>query len=212
MYATLSGMLRVRCRIALATVCVVAVFGLPQAGAIPLNVTGFGGAFGDLNDGGIIQMADGSVTTDNTGVLTADVAAVTIGLSTWSFNSDAVGLTDLVLTGTGDISGSATYEADSATLTQMLYPPPIGIGVIQATMTLESNTLTSGVHGAVGMPSNIDLLVSYNGVTVTTNGSFGTSAVTDTATASFSAVPEPAALSLLVLGGVGLLWRRRRRA
>ncbi len=103
---------------------------------------------------------------------------------------------------------SATFNVDSATLTQILIDP-IGIGYMTFDLTLTSNTLTDAGDPIV-LPSTMQMLITYNGLAIETDGSNGTASLSMFGSASFSAVPEPASLALL-LGGFVFLRKRKNQ-
>jgi len=197
-----------------AAACAVTMIAVTSVNATPLNVNDFGGVFGNVDGGPNLLLLDGLVTTDTSGQLTADIGTLIFDLTGWSGSGDPVGLSDIILIGTGSITGSATYKSLGASLTQVISPPafPIGLGEIQAKVSRVSNTLMRGTE-IVAMPATLVLGVTYNAVVVPSVGGNGLAAVERFASASISAVPvpEPSTFVLELLGAVGLVGYLRRR-
>ncbi len=157
-------------------------------GAIELNPGG--SAHFELTQGGVSQPAAGG------SLVVFDIA---VDLTGYTASGDSVlvdGSTVTIANVTN--ASSATFNVDSATLTQILIDP-IGIGYMTLDLTLTSNTLTDAGDPIV-LPSTMQMLITYNGLAIETDGSNVTASLTMFGSASFSAVPEPATLALL-LGG-----------
>ena len=134
-------------------------------------------------------------------------------------------LLDILLTGTGAVSGSAKYTWIEP-VQPVVYPVSgygpnaIGMGGIVGDLELESNTLTIGGE-AVVLPDTAAATLSYNGVgIVEENGEIYPVAETFSS-ASISVydpesggggpeIPEPGSFLLLVMGALGLVAIRRR--
>lgn len=100
---------------------------------------------------------------------------------------------------------SAVFNVDSATLTQILIDP-IAIGYVTLDLTQNTSDLTTDTDDAIVLPSTMQMFIIYNGLVVDNDG---TASLNGFGSASFSVVPEPATLALL-LGGFVFLSRFRR--
>ena len=175
---------------------------------------GFQGIFGDV-EAMPLEFTAGftSGTTVNSGI-SASLDNLIVDLNGFAADGDAVSVSDLVLTGINDCSGSATYVWDSANLIQVVSIPQysVGAGVITGELTLQSGSDLATATEAIILPQSISATLTYNGLVVTTDGTNGTASTLAFPSASITAVaiPEPSTIVCLLAGfGTLLIWRRK---
>ena len=177
--------------------------------AIDVTATsGFTGSLGSFAGVGGLENPDANLRSDfRVGTATRDF------FYTQGTNVGTIVFSDLNPTTTYNLELYGTR--DNTEIRTTLYTATGGTGVPQ-TATLQTSGAGAGANGATG---NNNTIVALNGLTPTAagllsltvqtnNGTFGyigSAALTDT-----SAVPEPASLGLLGLGGLSLIRRRRR--
>ncbi len=151
----------------------------------------------ELANGVVLQTADDNVT----GLVLADVG---VDLTGWTANGDTVAIdsSTLIIQNPATLT-EAVFNVTSVALTQIL-SDPIGVGYMELNMTLASNDLTFAGE-EISLPSEWQVVIVYNGLVIETDGTASLNAL---GSASFSAIPEPASLALL-LGGLVLLRKFR---
>jgi len=171
-----------------------------------------GGIFGDINNGGrTVSFEVGVVTSsdDFPGLLstTPNVNDVEIDMTGFNVNGGPVIVSDDIVIAGG--AGLATFSVSNAKLTQIL-TTPIAIGHIVADIELISNT--TGIDLSE-FAAGSSLAITYNGLSISSDGTNGSADVSGAASASFtlSAVPEPSTFVLTTLGLLGVLGFARRR-
>jgi len=180
-----------------------------NAGAGPI-VNELSGTFGaielDFGNPAYFQLTDGVVSQTATDIL--------MGLTIAPLGVDLTGFTNggivAIADGTVTIENTATstsavFTVNSATLTQVL-SSPVGLGYMQLDLSRLNNNLTY-LGDPVTLPSTLQMVISYNGLVA--DDTTDTASLISIGSASFSAVPEPATLVLL-LGGFVLLSRFRQ--
>ena len=192
-----------------------------QSQAIGTEVNGFQGVFGDA-EALPLEFVSGLTSGSTAGSgITASFDNLSVDLSSFTSNGDVVSISDLVLNGTGECQGAATYVWDEASLIQIIANPKlsIGAGVIVGTLVLQDNDLhfnSSGVLPVVEpilLPQKASATLTYNGVIVASDGTDGSVSILAFPSASITAVaiPEPSTIVCL-LSGCGmflLVWRRK---
>ncbi len=192
-----------------ASVIVLSILAIASNAGAVLVVNEMSGTFGaiDTSLGGpaYFELTDGVVSQTETDILT--------GLTIMPLGVDLTGFTNggIVAIAGGTItvenpatSTSAVFTVNFATLTQVL-SSPVGLGYMELDLSQFSNNLMY-LGEAVTLPSSLQMLISYNGLVA--DDATGTASLTSIGSASFSAVPEPATLALL-LGGFVLLRKFR---
>ncbi len=193
-----------------ASVIVLSILAIASnAGAGPI-VNELSGTFGaielDFGNPAYFQLAGGVVSQTATDIL--------MGLTIAPLGVDLTGFTNggivAIADGTVTIENTATstsavFTVNSATLTQLL-SSPVGLGYMQLDLSRLNNNLTY-LGDPVTLPSTLQMVISYNGLVA--DDTTGTASLISIGSASFSAVPEPATLVLL-LGGFVLLSRFRQ--
>ncbi len=183
-----------------------------NAGAV-LVVNEISGNFGiiGLNPGGSadFELTQGEVTQPGAGgsLVVFDIA---VDLTGYSGSGGSVLVDGSKVTIANVITAtSAVFNVDSATLTQILINP-LGIGYMTLDLTQNTSDLTTDDPGdAIVLPSTMQMLITYNGLAVETDGSDGIASLDGLfGSASFSAIPEPATFALL-LGGLVLVRKFR---
>ena len=175
---------------------------------------GFQGIFGDV-EAMPLEFTAGltSGTTVNSGI-TASFDDLIVDLSGFAADGDAVQISDLVLNGFDDCSGTATYVWNSANLSQVVSIPQIsvGAGIITGELTLQPGSdLANGTESII-LPSMISATLTYNGLVVTSDGVEGVASPLAFPSASITAVaiPEPSVIVCLMAGfSTLLIWRRK---
>jgi T5SS/PEP-CTERM-associated repeat protein len=166
-----------------------------------------------VGDGGIVDSGTGTITLYSLGTLylqgDSSITAATLNSTGGALN----------ITGTGNtLTGNLTL--DSASSTTMLLNSTDDYAHLNVTGTLTAaGALTLNLGGAY-TPANNDSFDLFDG-TITgafasispapAGFSWNTQHLYDDGTIALQAVPEPAMLSLISLGALGLLSRRRRR-
>lgn len=222
--------------VALASVATLpAALTISVANNVP-NGTASGAPSGSGVGGGIINSTSGTMTSDRglsvTTYTVTDVNLTSVGGGasesfsfTVSYTATTNGITpstvnftspfgNVAVGGDNFISGTETLTA-TITLTSSSFPDLSLAGftttrIGNLTTTGESGTLTHGggtTSFANGSPNVIVYPVSGNFVTYQVNGS--TTVNFEGFTADFVAVPEPASTTLLGMGAIALLRRRR---
>ncbi len=198
----------------LRTFCVASLFAVgllfcPSGAQAALDI---GGIFGDINNGGsTVSFEVGVVTSsdDFPGLLstTPNVNDVEIDMTGFNVNGGPVIVSDDIVIAGG--AGLATFSVSNAKLTQIL-TTPIAIGHIVADIELISNT--TGIDLSE-FAAGSSLAITYNGLSISSDGTNGSADVSGAASASFtlSAVPEPSTFVLTTLGLLGVLGFARRR-
>jgi hypothetical protein len=162
-------------------------------GIIGLEPSGFG-----LSGGSISQSAQDDIA----GLGLVNIAVDVTG---WTTNGDDVAVVGGTVTiiNAGNIT-TAVFDVTSASLTQILVSP-VGVGLMELDLSWLNSDLTY-LGQTVDLPSAMQMVISYNGLVVD-NGTARLNATT--ASASFSAIPEPASLAMLLAGFVFLRKRRK---
>jgi hypothetical protein len=202
----LSASLRTFC---VASLLALSLLACPSGAHAALDI---GGIFGDINNGGSdISFEIGVVSSsdDFPALLTATVDDLNVDLTGYNANGGPVIISDdIVITGGG---GVARFSVSNAMLTQIL-TTPIAIGHIVAEIELISDSTTLDLSD---FTTGSSLAITYNGMSVTSDGTNGTTVISGAASGSFtlSPVPEPSTLVLAAMAIVGLVGcgRRRRR-
>jgi len=168
-------------------------------GIIGLEPDGF-----DLSEGSI----SGSSQDNITGLTLADIE---VDLTGWTASGgDITIIGETVTIANPGNATTAVFDVTSASLTQILVSP-FGIGYMELGLTMNTNDLAIGAD-AVDLPSAMQMVISYNGLAIESDGADGTAsmnATTGSASFSASAIPEPASLALL-LGGLAFLRKRTK--
>ncbi len=192
------------------SIIVLSILAIASNAGAALIVNEISGTFGaielDSGDSAYFELTQGAVSQPAAGgsLVVFDTG---VDLTGYTASGDSV-LVDGSTVTIANVTDAkfATFNVDSATLTQILIDP-IGIGYMTLDLTLTSNTLTDAGDPIV-LPSAMQMLITYNGLAVETDGSDGTASLSMLGSASFSAIPEPATFVLL-LGGFVLLRRLR---
>lgn len=180
-----------------------------NAGAVLIvnEISGTFGAIGlDSGDPAYFELTLGEVSQPAAGgsLVMFDIA---VDLTGYTANGDSV-LVDgsTVIIANVITATSAVFNVDSATLTQILIDP-IAIGYVTLDLTRNtSNLTTDDPDDPIALPSTMQMFIIYNGLVVDNDG---IASLNTLGSASFSVVPEPATLALL-LGGLALLSRFRQ--
>ena len=193
-----------------ASVIVLSILAIASNAGAVLVVNELSGTFGaielDFGNPAYFQLTDGVVSQTATDIL--------MGLTIAPLGVDLTGFTNggivAIADGTVTIENTATstsavFTVNSATLTQLL-SSPVGLGYMQLDLSRLNNNLTY-LGDPVTLPSTLQMVISYNGLVA--DDTTGTASLISIGSASFSAVPEPATLVLL-LGGFVLLSRFRQ--
>ncbi len=161
-------------------------------GTIGLDPGGFG-----LYDGSISQSAQDDIAGFGLVNIAVDVTG-------WNANGDNVAVVGgtVTIVNSGNIT-TTVFNVSSANLTQIL-TSPIGIGYMELDLSWLSSNLTY-LSEPVDLPSAMHMVISYNGLVVENETA---SLNATTASASFSAIPEPASLALIL---AGLVFLRKRK-
>lgn len=175
---------------------------------------GFQGIFGDVETSPLEFTAGLTSGTTVASGISATFDDLLVDLGGFAVNGDNVLITDLVLTGIDDCSGSATYSWDYANLFQMIAMPSIsvGAGVITGELTLDPGSNLATTTESITLPERISATMTYNGVVVTSNGTDGSAKIFAFPSASITAIaiPEPSTIVCLLAGlGTLLIWRRK---
>ena len=184
---------------------------------------GFQGVFGDVESPLEFVQGFTSGSTYNAGIV-ATINDQAVDLSGFTTDGDpVVMLNNLVLTGVGPCSGSATYvwDDDEILVRAPLAMAPLGAGVISGNLTLQSGSdLRVYATGSpivpiipITLPENITAAITYNGVIIKSDGTDGYIEEIAFPSASLTAihVPEPATIVGLITLGLGMLFVRQRR-
>lgn len=160
-------------------------------GIIGLEPGGFG-----LSGGSISQSAQGDIVG-------LGVVNIAVDVTGWTTNGDNVAVVGgtVTIVNAGNIT-TAVFDVTSASLTQILVSP-LGVGLMELDLSWLNSDLTY-LGQTVDLPSAMQMVISYNGLVVN-NGTASLNAMTGSA--SFSAIPEPASLTMLL---AGLVFLRKR--
>lgn len=179
----------------------------PGAGAV-LLVNELSGSFGlirvDPVGGNYFEMDNGTVSqTEPSNVDGLIITPLQVDVTGYVGAGGSVAITGGTVTIQNPANATtAVLDVDFATLTQVMVDP-IGIGYMELNMTLASNDLIFAGE-QITLSSNWQAVISYTGLVVEPGGINGPASLNALGQASFSAIPEPATLVLL-LGGLAFL-------
>ena len=175
---------------------------------------GFQGIFGD---GEAIPLEFSAGFTSGKTVdfgISASFEDLLVDLDGFATDGDSVSISDLILHGIDDCTGTAVYTWDSASLIQVVAMPQlsIGAGVITGELTLQPGSDLATATEPIILPQSLSATLTYNGLIVTSDNAKATASTLAFPSASITAVaiPEPSTIVSLLAGlGTLLVWRRK---
>ncbi len=193
-----------------APIIVLSILAIASNAGADLIINEISGTFGaiglDSGDSAYFELAQGEVSQPGTGgaLVVYDIAVDLTGYS--AIGDDVTVIGGTVTIENSDNATTAVFSVSSASLTQILISP-LGIGYMELDLSWSSSNLTYSGE-AVVLPSAMQMVISYNGLAIETDGTDGTASLNGLGSASFSAIPEPATFALL-LGGLVLVRKFR---
>ncbi|RKY05312.1 MAG: hypothetical protein DRP66_10680 [Planctomycetota bacterium] len=174
------------------------------------EISGTFGAIGlDSGDPASFELTGGTVSQPAAGG-SLEILDIGVDLTGYASSGDSVLVDGSTVAIWNPTNGTiATFDVDSATLTQILIDP-LGIGYMELDLTRNINNLATDADDPIVLPLTMQMLITYNGLAIETDGSNGIAGLNMYGSASFSAVPEPASLALL-LGGFVFLRKRKNQ-
>ena len=185
-----------------ASIIILSILAIASNASAVLIVNEISGTFGtiglDSGDSAYFELTQGAVSQPAAGG-SLEILDIGVDLTGYTASGDSV-LVDGSTVAIWNLTNGtiATFNVDAATLTQILIDP-LGIGYMELDLTQSTNNLTTDTGDPIVLPSAMQMVISYNGLVVDTDGIASLNG-NATGSASFSAVPEPASLALL-LGG-----------
>lgn len=197
-----------------ASIIVLSVLAMASNAGAAITVDEMSGSFGiiesDATDEARFSLSAGAISQSAVDDISGfGVYDMTVDVTGWTANGDDVAVVGGMMTIENmDNATTAVFDIVSVTLTQIL-TDPLAIGYMELELTQNTNTLTTDTADVI-LPSAMLMVISYNGLTIETDG---TATLNATGSASFSTsatsvpVPEPATMAMLL---TGLVFLRKR--